>query len=138
MARNGKHSKSIEAYFLENPSKVTSVAKLMTVAKCTKPQVSSSISYLNKKWRDGTGGLHITTIQRGQTGGDSPEENADVPESHRTVDRTDLRRATAKLDNPGQDALAKWMGAEIIGVPDTEPAVVLKVIGTLREDGGGV
>lgn len=67
MARNGTHSKDIEAYFKNNPGKAVRLSTLMKVAKCNKHSVSSAISYLNQKARTGKGGLHIEALTRGQS-----------------------------------------------------------------------
>lgn len=106
----------------------------------TQAAISSAISYLNRKARQGTGGLFIDTLIRGKVWAYYPADEKGSPDKEEPLGeeipaKRVVRRLADKLADSELDK--KWREAEIIGVPQTDPEqiVVVRVLGTLRETG---
>jgi hypothetical protein len=155
MARNGTHSKTIEAHFKENPGRAITIGTLMRVAKCGKGSVSSAISYLNAKARSGKGGIAIDTLTRGhswayyphrQPNAVSLEFDPEPADSNGPPERTTVKLPNVVEGQPVSDREASERLRKLADkiteplppwrkVPAGEPEVSFRVIGTLLENG---
>lgn len=141
MARNGKVSARVAEVFRENAGKPVSRSKLIREVKASPHAISSAISYLRAKYNAGDPtGLPVATLTRGQIWGYYPSEKAEgeqvlAPEEV----KAGIERMVEKLTDAERTERTTRINTQFVEfsdlAPKTEPAITLKVIGTLRETG---
>lgn len=139
------HAKAVREYFEANRNRDITLDEVRLIVgqdgEMGKTSTARSvITYLRSKQ-----GMRIAVVKRGEVWRYNKHQRRrvgprqDIPEGKpvRVVSDEDtqrMRRLADKLVDPIEGD--RWRGKEVINpVPDTEPVVTLRVIGTLRETG---